>query len=276
MLQVYARNEEAMSTEQQEENSYFSVDPKMEEIKPLHKSWMFWVIIGISIALPAVSAHCIYPFQYWNATVLENASELFKSSIVIGGMCVSILTTFSLAYRSMETNRQIEISTIQYRNTILEPIRKNHTDLITELHSAIIHVMRIRDRLYFIEHILSKYVDTPDDSQTIPLISTIHYKTVLINNIQEIKNLSANIFYNHPRAIAYAKNNIIAKFDASVVNISSMLITLEYTNSENLSSLFSFMKGEFDKNFTENLHSEFRKTEEQHRQELSSIKREWL
>lgn len=151
-----------MSTNQRKKSNYYKSQKPLRELKPLHHTWPFWTIILLSVLLPTLSATLIYPTSYWNLTVLENGSELFKTPIVIGGACLSLLTIYSLAYRSLETNRQHYLSRMQFIAASRQTNIQLKIKLMEQSNLAIATIMRLQDRLNQFNSLIDLAINTFD------------------------------------------------------------------------------------------------------------------
>lgn len=212
-------------------------------LKPLHKTFLFWLIIILTIFTALFSAHAIYPIQcWWDLRVLKKAPELFKSPMLIAGAGLSILTIYSIAFRSHETNkqhllsnRQYELSTKQFVFTTLNIDRQKLENERDEFFSLLVYIMRIQERYGALRQQVDSYLKLLEVTKEEQMNTA---KKFIIDNlymlIDEIKNLNDDMYSNHKMAISRIPFDIHNQFDSHITSLATFRTSLELSAHDNL------------------------------------------
>ncbi len=217
-------------------------------LTPLHKTLLFWLIISLTGILPLITANLIYPSKYWNLATLENWPELFKTSIVIGGACLSLLTIYSLAYRSHETTKQFhlslkqfQLSSKQFEHSILNQELDKIEKIRDEIQSMHIFISRLEAQFENIKSIIegyNAYIDSSGENTGKGYVEAL-IKENLNEQSKIIFNLSNDMHLSHKVALSRLPIELILDLDKCINSIVCHASILNHQSGTQLHALLS-------------------------------------
>lgn len=184
-------------------------------LKPLHKSWLFrgWLLFSVTSTLTL--ANWIFPFEFMGAAVAENANETYKTAVMYGGFCITVLTIIALVHRSIETNIQIQLSMKQFDWAAKQHSVQQKIKLIEQANLAIATIMRLQDRIFHFNSQIQQSINTFEFNPKV--YKQIH--SAMLINIKECYRIYEDLLSNVPELLSQIDQSTQQELDATMYGV---------------------------------------------------------